>query len=170
MVASLRLLLLLWPVAEIAVLIAVADWIGIGWTLVALLGTALAGILVIRVVGAASLAELRRALERREPPAGPLMRGACGLLAGMLLILPGFIGDAVALLLLIPPLRAALLGALWRGARKRRSPGSAGGRTGGGAVIIEGEYQATRVERADPQIGAKPPADQPTPDKPSSHP
>src|SRR5271155_1890558 len=134
MVAVLRLLLLLWPIAEIAVLIVVANWIGIGWTLLALLAAGLAGILVIRVLGAASLAELRGALERREPPAGPLLRGACVLVAGMLLILPGFIGDAVALLLLIPPLRAVLLGALWRGASRAWAAGA--GRTGGGRTVI----------------------------------
>src|SRR5277367_4865547 len=114
MVRLARILLILLPIAEIAVLIAVADWIGIGPTLLALLGAAIAGILVIRVLGAASLAELRRALERREPPAGALLRGACVLVAGMLLILPGFISDALAVLLLIPPLRRVALGALWR--------------------------------------------------------
>src|SRR5271170_8302829 len=160
MVAALRLLLLLWPIAEIAVLILVADWIGIGWTVLALFAAALAGLLVIRVLGAASLAELRGALERQEPPAGPLLRGACVLLAGMLLILPGFIVDAVALLLLIPPLRAALLGALWRGAG--RAWASAAGRAGGGTVIIEGEYHEMRGAPTDRQI-----ADQPSDDKPA---
>src|SRR5271170_616542 len=154
MVAALRLLLLLWPIAEIAVLILVADWIGIGWTLLALLAAGLAGILVIRVLGAASLAELRGALERQEPPAGPLLRGACVLLAGMLLILPGFIGDAVALLLLIPPLRAALLGALWRGAGRAWAAGAR--RAGGGTVIIEGEYHEMRVTGADRAIDTTP--------------
>src|ERR1700722_3861633 len=150
MVAVLRVLLLLWPIAEIAVLIVVADWIGVGWTLLALIAAGVAGVLVIRVLGAASLAELRRALERREPPAGPLLHGACVLLAGMLLILPGFIGDAVALLLLVPPLRAALLGALWRGGR--RAWASAADKAAGGAAIIEGEFHEMRTVHTERHI------------------
>jgi UPF0716 protein FxsA len=161
MVGFLRLMLLVWPLAEIAVLILVAEWIGIGWTVLALGAAGLAGLLVIRVLGAASLAELRGALERREPPAGPLLGGACVLLAGLLLILPGFIGDAIALLLLIPPLRAALLGALWRGAG--RAWAARAGRTGDRTVIIEGDYQEMRDARADRQIDAKP-AHRTTPD------
>jgi UPF0716 protein FxsA len=138
MVGLLRLLLLLWPVAEILVVIAVAQWIGVGWTVLALLASALAGGLVIRVLGAAGLAELRGVLERREPPAGALLRGACVLLAGMLLIVPGFIGDAVALLLLIPPLRSALVRALWRGVGRARR--------GGGPTVLEGEYRDVTID------------------------
>jgi UPF0716 protein FxsA len=139
MVRLARILLILWPVAEIVVLIAVADWIGVGSTLLALLGAAIAGIVVLRVLGGASLAELRRALERREPPAGALLRGACVLVAGVLLILPGFIGDLVALLLLIPPPRS----------------GAAPGTAGRGAATIEGEYHEVPTEQAGPRLDDK---------------
>jgi UPF0716 protein FxsA len=138
MVGLLRILLLLWPVAEILVMIAVADRIGVAWTLLALVAGVLAGGLVIRVLGAASLTELRAALERREPPAGALLRGACVLLAGVLLILPGFIGDAVALLLLIPPLRNALTRVLWRVVGRRRRAD--------GPTVIEGEYRDVTID------------------------
>jgi UPF0716 protein FxsA len=165
MVALLRLLLLLWPVAEIVVVIVVAEAIGIGWTVLALLGAGLAGLLVIRVLGAASLVELRRALERREPPAGALLDGACVLLAGLLLILPGFIGDAIALLLLIKPLRAVLLGALWRAARRAWTAGA-----GGATVILDGEYHEMRAGRADRRIEADPRAADPSNDEPGRAP
>jgi UPF0716 protein FxsA len=156
MVRFARILLFLWPAAEIVVLIAVADWLGVGPTLLALLGAAIAGIVVIRVLGGASLVELRRALERREPPAGALLRGACVLVAGVLLILPGFIGDVIALLLLIPPLRTVLLGALWRGIpRPGAAPGTAP-RTGGrGATTIEGEYHEVPTEQTGPRLDDK---------------
>jgi UPF0716 protein FxsA len=138
MVAVLRTLPIILPLAEILVLIAVADQIGIGWTVIALTLSALAGVLVVRVLGAASLAELRAALARREPPAGPLFRGACVLLAGMLLILPGFLSDIVALLLLFPPTRAVLAGTLWRRWRDDRA------RREGGAMVIDGEFHEVR--------------------------
>jgi UPF0716 protein FxsA len=136
MVGVLRLLVILWPLAEILGLVLVADAIGIGWTVLALAAAGVLGVLVIRVLGAASLAELQGALARREPPTGALVRGACVLLAGMLLIVPGFLSDLVALLLLIPPLRTGLLGILWR--RWPRGPGGGGS---GGPVIIDGEYR-----------------------------
>jgi UPF0716 protein FxsA len=139
MVGVLRLLVILWPLAEILGLVVVAAAIGVGWTVLALVGTGVLGILVIRVLGAASLAELQGALVRREPPTGALVRGACVLLAGMLLIVPGFLSDVVALLLLIPPLRTGLLGTLWR--RWPRGPSGRPGSGGsGGPVIIEGDY------------------------------
>jgi UPF0716 protein FxsA len=139
MVRLLRILPIALPLAEILVLIAVVDQIGIGWTVLALAVSALLGVIVIRVLGAASLVELRDALARREPPAGALFRGACVLAAGMLLILPGFLSDVVALLLLIPPVRSALVGALWRWLRRPRGEE--------GAVVIEGEYRELRPER-----------------------
>lgn len=163
MVAVLRVLVLLWPLAEIVVLVVVADEIGFGWLVLALIGSAVLGVLVIRVLGAATLVELQAALVRQEPPTGALFRGACVLLAGMLLIVPGFISDAVALLLLIPPARRAVLGPVWRrwprggpgggpGAGLGGGPGSGprGGRSpGGGPVIIEGDYQEVQPERVE---------------------
>jgi UPF0716 protein FxsA len=142
MVGMFRALLVLWPVTEIVLLIVAADQFGVGWTLLALGASALAGMIVIRVLGAISLAELQRALQRREPPAGPLVRGACVLLAGLLLILPGFLSDLVALLLLIPPLRAAAIRAVWR-----RWPGAGGGGAGG-PTVIEGDYREIPPEGA----------------------
>lgn len=131
----LRVLLVLWPITEIVLLIVAADQFGVGWTLLALGASALVGMIVIRVLGAISLAELQRALQRREPPAGALIRGACALLAGLLLILPGFLSDLVALLLLIPPVRAAAIRAIWR-----RWPGARGGGTRG-PPVIDGDYR-----------------------------
>lgn len=175
MVGLLRFLVILWPLTEILVLVLVADEIGAGWTFLALLGAGLAGIAVIRVLGAASLIELQGALARQEPPTGALVRGACVLLAGMLLIVPGFLSDVVALLLLIPPLRTGVLGVVWRGWSRRgggpgRGPGAGGGMgsgTGpgpygrsGGPVIIDGDYQEVTPdrERVEP-----PPRDTPPP-------
>lgn len=167
MVTVLRLLVLLWPLAEIVVLVMVADEIGFGWLVLALVGSGVAGVLVIRVLGAATLVDLQEALMRQEPPTGALFRGACVLLAGMLLIVPGFISDAIALLLLVPPLRRAVLGPVWRrwprggprvgpgsgpGMGPGAGPGPGAGRgPGGGPVIIEGDYREVPPERVEIQ-------------------
>ena len=149
MVPVLRDLPIALPLAEILVLVLVADQIGIAWTVLALVAGAALGVIVIRVLGAASLAELRDAVARREPPTGPLLRGACVLLAGMLLIVPGFLSDILALLLLVPPVRTTLLGALWR--RNRQGP-----RGTGGATVIEGEYHEVPPERDDARLPPRP--------------
>src|SRR5258706_1377064 len=149
MVAVLRILLFVLPWAEILVLIAVADQIGVGWTLLALAAAAVLGVVVIRVLGAASLAALREALARREPPGGPLFRGACVLIAGMLLIVPGFLSDILALLLLIPPVRTTLIGALWRQRSGSR-------RDGNGAGVIDGEDHEVGPEHHDPRLAGRP--------------
>jgi UPF0716 protein FxsA len=173
MVGLLRVLVVIWPLAEILVLIVVGDAIGAGWTVLALVGAGLLGIAVIRILGAASLRELQGALLRQEPPTGALVRGACVLLAGMLLIVPGFLSDAVALLLLIPPLRTALAGAVWRrwprtepvgpGARGQRPMGP--GQRGGGPVIIDGDYREVPPEppHSEPPEQLRPPPPPATP-------
>jgi len=104
----LPLVLIGLPLAEIAVFIKVGAWLGLGPTLAAILLAALAGIWLIRHQSLATLAKVRAALERREAPTAELFDGACLLVAGLLLILPGFISDLAALLLLIAPLRQAL--------------------------------------------------------------
>jgi UPF0716 protein FxsA len=171
----LRLLPVALPAAEIVILIVVADQIGIGWTLLALAASALAGILVIRVLGAASLSQLGDTLARHEPPAGPLFRGACVLIAGMLLILPGFLSDVVALLLLIPPTRNALTGALWRhGAWRyvqRDAPWSnTSGPTaygGSGPTVIDGDYHEVPPDPATPPDRRLGQGDEPTDPRPT---
>ncbi len=97
-----RLLTLLPALIEVIGIIAVDQWIGTGWTLLALLAGAALGFGVIRFLGAASWKNLQDAMLRRESPGPALLRGAAVLVAGFLLILPGFISDFLALILLLP--------------------------------------------------------------------
>jgi len=119
--------------AEILGLVLVADAIGIGWTVLALVAAGVLGIVVIRVLGAASLVELQGALARREPPTGALVRG--GLRAARRHASDRARisqADVVALPAPDPPLRTALLGTLWR--RWPRGGGPGGGPTAAGAA------------------------------------
>jgi UPF0716 family protein affecting phage T7 exclusion len=108
--------LLLLPILELAVLIQVGGHIGVGRTLLLLLAGGVAGSLVLRQVGAAAIRRLTAASGRGPtavpvPPAAgrPPAETALVIVAALLLIVPGFLSDVAALVLLLPPVRRALV-------------------------------------------------------------
>jgi UPF0716 protein FxsA len=140
------LVLLAWPAVEIAVFIQVAEQIG--W-LGAILGVVLSGMLgltVLRQEGLATANRARDMLNRRELPVRELFDAAGLSLAGILLMLPGYVTDLLALPLLLRPLRHLLYTVL-AGRLKvvvTTPPGPAGG-------IIDGEWREVPPEEDDPR-------------------
>lgn len=96
------------PLLEIAVFVAVGGEIGLWPTLGAVIATALAGSVLLRVQGLSTLYRAREHLERGELPVRELFDGVCLVFAGALLLTPGFVTDGVGLLLFLPPFRAAI--------------------------------------------------------------
>lgn len=119
---------LLVPIAEIYVLIQVGTVIGALPTIVLIVFTALLGSVLIRMQGLATLERVRSAMARGEVPAIEMMEGVCLLVAGALLLTPGFVTDSVGFILLVPTLRRAMILALIeRGVLRAASgPGPAG--------------------------------------------
>jgi len=117
--------LLALPLAELAAFVAVALLAGVTAAIVLMIGTSVAGALVLRHVGRTGIGQFRATLD--NPAAAASHGGVSGLLlvlAGILLILPGFITDLAGLTLLVPPLRrwcGAALGRFFRasGAERR---------------------------------------------------
>jgi UPF0716 protein FxsA len=103
------LLFLGLPIAEIAVFIVVGGAIGVLATIALVVLAAVAGVAVVRRQGLRTLGRLRESVEAGDDPSGPLAHGALIAIAGMLLVIPGFITDALGLLLLVPAVRAALI-------------------------------------------------------------
>jgi len=97
------------PILEIALFIQVGAEIGLWPTLAIVILTALAGTVLMRLQGLQALSRLQNSMETGGDPVGPIAHGALILIAGMLLLTPGFFTDAVGLLLLIPPVRDALI-------------------------------------------------------------
>ncbi len=101
------------PIAELVVFIMVAASIGFGLALLMVLATSFAGGLLLRHAGGNHIARVRVALNQGLNQASFTAlqadsTGAATLIAGFLLLIPGFITDVLALLLLISPLRRAL--------------------------------------------------------------
>ncbi|HZH28656.1 MAG TPA: FxsA family protein [Azospirillaceae bacterium] len=93
------------PLLEIAGFVVVGDRIGLLATLALVLLAALAGTVLLRAQPFQVVTELRTASARGEAPVRPLFDAVCRVIAGVLLIVPGFVGDLFALLLLAPPVR-----------------------------------------------------------------
>jgi UPF0716 protein FxsA len=96
------------PLAEIAVLIEVGGWLGLAPTLALLVLTALVGIWLLRRQGIAVLRRAQQQMLAGAVPVAPVFEGFCLVIAGALLLAPGFLTDTLGALLLLPPLRALL--------------------------------------------------------------
>lgn len=96
------------PLAEIAVLIEVGGWIGLWPTLGLIVLTAVAGTWMLRHQGFSVLMRAQRQLDAGTLPVAEVFEGVCLVIAGALLLTPGFLTDAAGALLLAPPLRALL--------------------------------------------------------------
>jgi UPF0716 protein FxsA len=107
-----RMFAALLVLAELVVYLLVIGWIGLGWTILATLATTVMGWALLARQGTRALADLRERARTRQAPGREL--GDAGLVAagGLLMILPGFIGDLVGLLCLLPVTRPLVRGAL----------------------------------------------------------
>jgi UPF0716 protein FxsA len=129
------------PLLELYVLIEVGSEIGALPTVLISILTAVLGAGLVRMQGLSVLFRVQQSLARGEVPALEMFEGALLLVAGILLLFPGFITDAIGFLLLVPPLRRWLvLAILGRG-------GSMGVGTPPSAAeadrieVIEGEFR-----------------------------
>ena len=132
---------ILWMVLEILLSARIADAIGGGGVLLWMLGSIALGVIIIRRTGFQVVQELQAALAREEIPARTLLNALFHFLAGMLLILPGPLSDSLAVLLLIPQIRAPALSAADAGVRRARPHFHE-------PTIIEGEFVEVRRDRS----------------------
>jgi UPF0716 protein FxsA len=104
----LLLILIAVPVVEVFVFIEVG--LAIGWVLatVLLVGTSLVGVPLLRVQGRSALRRVSLAVSERRGTGGAALDGALGFLGCVLLVVPGFLTDALGALLLFPPTRTLL--------------------------------------------------------------
>lgn len=138
------------PFVELALLVKTGQTIGLWPTLGLLLGAAVVGGAIMSRQGLTVARRTQEAVALGRPPVGPVLDGALMLLAGALLITPGFVTDAMALALLVPPIRRRVARATVRRLVERaqlqlKAQRSARGAEGGTAgkdegPIIEGDF------------------------------
>ncbi|WP_417597634.1 FxsA family protein [Pararhodobacter oceanensis] len=104
------LLFVALPLIEIALFIAIGSEIGVFTTLLLIVLGAAVGVTILRGQHARALGLMQGGL--RIEPGAFLAQGAFRVLAGLFLILPGFLTDSLGLLLLVPPLQRALMRAV----------------------------------------------------------
>jgi UPF0716 protein FxsA len=110
---------LLLVAVEVAAFVAVGAQVGFGWAILLLIGVSALGPFVIKRVGIGVLARAQNRLNGGELPTGELLDGVVVLFGGLMICVPGFIGDGFGLLLMIGPVRhlAIRVGGHWLGRR-----------------------------------------------------
>ena len=135
-----RSLLWLLPLLEIAGFIIVGGWIGVLPTLLLIVTTTIVGLAILRVQGFMTLLQIQRRMQAGEQPANEVLDTTLLMLGGFLLVIPGFITDAIGLLLLIPKIRSWLL--RWLVAKGILVPGPGGAQPPPvSGRVIEGEFR-----------------------------
>jgi len=102
------LILILLPVIEISLFIYVGGMIGPGLTIVLIIAGAMLGLSIMRRQGVAVVASAQRAQAEGRAPVAEVGNGIAILLAGLLLLIPGFLTDALGLVLLLQPIRSLI--------------------------------------------------------------
>jgi UPF0716 protein FxsA len=105
-------LFVVFPIAELFVIVQVADNIGVFETIALLILVGAAGAWLCKREGVGILRRIQTRVDKGEVPAKELLDGGLIMLAGAFLLAPGFISDVLAILLLLPPTRAVFRAAV----------------------------------------------------------
>jgi UPF0716 protein FxsA len=142
-----------WPAIEIAAFVEVARWVGLFWAIAGIAASSALGLALLRVQGISTMRRAEVQLASGRMPVGELFDGACLAVAGLLFLVPGFVGDIAGAALLLPPIRFLLRALVV--ARLHVSVVEPGRTAAGGSSVIDGEWEVVRDKsetdgRADP--------------------
>lgn len=109
MFGRLLILFITVPLIELALFLTVGDWIGLPTTLAIVILTGFLGAWLTKSQGLKVLQRFRQSLAEGHLPHEEVIEGLLVLIAGAVLLTPGFLTDACGFLLLTPPLRAVVV-------------------------------------------------------------
>lgn len=131
------------PLIEIGLFIQIGSEIGVLATLALIITTALIGSLLVRAQGKAALNQARTDLSQNIAPIMSVIDGVGLLVAGLMLITPGFFTDMVGFLCLIPQCRRFICQYLFKLFTSKASYHAHHRNEHGEETILEGEYHYT---------------------------
>ena len=143
------------PLIEIAVLIQVGGWLGLWPTLGLIFLTAIIGAWMLRRQGFVVLTRAQKQLAEGSVPLGEVFEGFCLVIAGALLLTPGFVTDIVGGSLLAPPVRVWLYRVLGDRFRRAAMPPE---HPGTGGPIVDGDFETVDPDPKKPTSEDAPPA------------
>lgn len=132
---------------EIAGFISVGERLGLWPTLAITLTTAAIGMGLLRHQGLAALRRVQEAMEEHRTPLPDVLDGFVLLIAGALLLVPGFFSDGIGFLLFLPPARRALLTVVVGRMRAADDPAKASDGTVIDGVFVDLSDTATPADR-----------------------
>lgn len=144
-------LFLLVPIIEITVLLKAGGLIGVPWTILLVIATAVIGASLVKSQGFSVLNSVQTKMAQGQVPAMEVAEGAAILVAGALLLTPGFVTDAFGFLCLMPPVRqiaikrflknrAVQMSGQFNGAFTQPTGSATNHSTTSSGNVIEGEY------------------------------
>ena len=107
------------PILEIAVFIQAGKQLGLWPTLALVILTAFLGTALLHYQGLRTLGRVQESFQRGDVPVGEVFTGLCLLVAGALLLTPGFLTDAAGFALFVPNIRSFLSRGVLRALSKR---------------------------------------------------
>ena len=156
-----RWVVFLYPWMELWSLLALGSRTSAGMALLWVLAAGVLGVMLIRVAGAQTLGQLRTAQQSGSLQAQLLQDHVALAIVGLLLLIPGMVSDALAVLLLIRPLRSLIYRSV--APSERFSEEFSGGfrhthhthhtqhtHEGDEGVTLEGEYEQVGTRRVAP--------------------
>ena len=119
MFAGLALAFLVVPFLELFVILKVGSLLGVVPTIVLLVVVSIVGAWLAKREGLGVIRRIQRSVQRGQMPTNDLVDGALIVLAGALLVTPGFLTDVLGIGLLLPPIRLAIRGTARRAIARR---------------------------------------------------
>ena len=143
-------LFLIVPIVEIYVLLKASGAIGAGWTILAVIATAVIGAALVKAQGFLTLNSVQNKMASGQMPAMEVAEGVAILVAGALLLTPGFVTDIFGFACLFPPLRRMAIRSIFKSGVVKMQTAAGFGATSQGHTsskasqngdAIEGEYR-----------------------------
>ncbi len=148
-------LFIIIPIIEITVIMQVGALLGVWPTVAIVILSAWLGAKYVRQQGLATLQSVQTKMAQGEMPSGEIVTGLMLLVAGVLLVTPGFVTDIFGLSLLVPSVRAAIANQVQKHIKVNQFGAGAAFHSGGPGNVYQHE------ETADPFTSTKASSNEP---------